>query len=104
MQVVKKDGTKIDVVVGEDENDPVIGITDLLVHLSQTQLDKKGAKVIEGEDLNVITKDITITEASDDNISFVISMGKLSPDSEEEAEPINANGIIEISEVSIIKL
>ena len=66
-----------------------------------------GDKVIvtpkEGEDLNVITKDITITEASDDNISFVISMGKLSPDSEEEAEPINANGIIEISEVSIIK-
>lgn len=52
--VVKKDGTKIDVVVGEDDNDPVIGITDLLVHLSQTQMAKKGDKVVEGEDLNVL--------------------------------------------------
>ncbi|MDD6795806.1 MAG: aminopeptidase [Clostridiaceae bacterium] len=51
--VVKKDGTKIDVVVGEEESDPVLGISDLLVHLSQTQLDKKANRVIEGEDLNV---------------------------------------------------
>ena len=52
--VVKKDGTKIDIVIGEDESDPVVGVSDLLVHLAQTQLEKKGNKVIEGEDLNVL--------------------------------------------------
>ena len=36
--VVKKDGSVIDVVIGEDDNDPVVGITDLLIHLSATQL------------------------------------------------------------------
>lgn len=52
--VVKTDGTVVNVVVGEEENDPVVFISDLLVHLSQTQLEKKGSKVIEGEDLNII--------------------------------------------------
>ena len=52
--VVKKDNTKLDIVIGEDEKDPVVFISDLLIHLSQTQLEKKGAKVIEGEDLNII--------------------------------------------------
>lgn len=52
--VVKKDGTKIDVVIGEDENDPVIGISDLLVHLAADQMAKTGAKVVEGEDLNIL--------------------------------------------------
>ncbi len=50
---VKKDGTVVDVVIGEDENDPVVGISDLLIHLSADQLDKKAAKVIEGENLDV---------------------------------------------------
>ena len=54
MFVVKTDGSVINVVIGEDENDPVVFISDLLVHLSQTQLEKKGAKVVEGEDLNII--------------------------------------------------
>lgn len=52
--VVKKDGTVLKIVIGEEENDPVVFISDLLVHLSQTQLEKKGAKVVEGEDLNII--------------------------------------------------
>jgi len=52
--VVKKDGTKINVVIGEDEKDPVVGISDLLIHLAADQMDKKAAKVIEGEDLNVL--------------------------------------------------
>ena len=52
--VVKKDGTVVNVNIGEDESDPVFGISDLLVHLAADQLDKKGSKVIEGEDLNVI--------------------------------------------------
>ena len=52
--VVKKDGTTVPVVIGEDEDDPVVGISDILVHLSASQLDKKGAVVVEGEDLDVI--------------------------------------------------
>ena len=52
--VVKKDGTKINVVIGEDENDPVVGVSDLLVHLAQKQQEKKGNVVVEGEDLNVL--------------------------------------------------
>lgn len=51
--VAKKDGTVVDVVIGEDDNDPVVGISDLLIHLSADQLDKKAAKVIEGENLDV---------------------------------------------------
>ncbi|WP_312712702.1 aminopeptidase [Proteiniclasticum ruminis] len=52
--VVKKDGTVVDVVVGEEEEDPVVFISDLLIHLSREQLEKKAAKVIEGDDLNII--------------------------------------------------
>ena len=52
--IVKKDGTSVDIVIGEDDSDPVVGISDLLIHLSADQLDKKGAKVVEGEDLNVL--------------------------------------------------
>ncbi len=52
--VVKKDGTKVNIVIGEKDSDPVVGITDLLVHLSAEQMEKKAAKVVEGEDLNVL--------------------------------------------------
>ena len=58
--VVKKDGTKIDVVIGEDDEDPVVGISDLLIHLSQDQLQKKANVVIEGEDLNVLVGSIPL--------------------------------------------
>ena len=51
--IAKNDGTIVDVCIGEDENDPVVGISDLLIHLSADQLDKKAAKVIEGENLDV---------------------------------------------------
>jgi len=52
--VVKKDKTIIDICIGEDENDPVVGVSDLLVHLAGDQMGKKGDKVVEGEDLNVL--------------------------------------------------
>ncbi len=52
--IIKKDGTKVNVVIGEDENDPVIGISDLLIHLSADQMEKKANKIVEGEDLNVL--------------------------------------------------
>lgn len=52
--VVKKDGTKIELSIGEKEDEPVVGITDLLIHLSGKQMEKKASVVIEGEDLNVL--------------------------------------------------
>lgn len=52
--VVKKDGEVIDINIGEDVEDPVFCITDLLIHLSGEQLEKKAAKVIEGEQLDIL--------------------------------------------------
>lgn len=52
--VVKKDGSVVDIVIGEKEEDPVFCISDLLVHLSQKQLEKKAREVIDGEDLNLL--------------------------------------------------
>ena len=52
--VIKKDGTTIEISIGEKETDPVVGVTDLLIHLSAQQLEKKAKVVIEGEDLNVL--------------------------------------------------
>ena len=52
--VYRKDGSVITVTIGEDENDPVVYVSDLLIHLSADQLQKTAAKVIEGEQLNVI--------------------------------------------------
>jgi len=52
--VVKKDGTTVEVNIGEEEDDPVFFISDLLIHLAGEQMEKKAAKVIEGEALDVI--------------------------------------------------
>ena len=52
--VVKKDGTVIRVCIGEKESDPVVGITDLLIHLSQDQMGKKLSEAITGENLDIM--------------------------------------------------
>lgn len=52
--VVKLDGTKVNICIGVDENDPCFCITDLLPHLAQEQAQKKMGKIIEGENLNVL--------------------------------------------------
>ena len=69
--VAKKDGTVVNVVIGEDDSDPVVGISDLLIHLSAEQLQKKAAEAIGGEDLNVIIGGIPLKD--------------------EEKEPVKAN-------------
>lgn len=51
--VCLKDGTHIDVAIGDHEDDEVFVISELLVHLSADQMEKKAAKAVEGEDLNV---------------------------------------------------
>ena len=52
--VAKKDGSIVEINVGENEDDPVFFISDLLVHLSGEQMEKKAAKVVEGEALDLI--------------------------------------------------
>lgn len=56
--IVKKDGAKVVVNIGEKEDDPVFGVSDLLVHLSSEQMEKKASKVIEGENLDVLVGSI----------------------------------------------
>ena len=52
--VVKKDGTVVNVIIGEKDDDPVLAVSDLLIHLAQDQMQKKAGEVIEGEALNLI--------------------------------------------------
>lgn len=52
--VAKKDGTTVRVSIGEKDGEVVFGVSDLLIHLSQDQLEKKGNKVVEGEALNIL--------------------------------------------------
>ncbi len=52
--VFKKDGTRVDICIGEDATDPIVGINDLLIHLSGDQMAKTAAKVIEGENLDLM--------------------------------------------------
>ena len=52
--VVKKDGTRVDICIGEDRNDPVFAITDILPHLGQPQMEKPAPKIIEGENLDLL--------------------------------------------------
>ena len=52
--IVKKDGTVINVNIGEKDEDPVFVITDLLIHLASKQMDKKAAGVVEGENLDLL--------------------------------------------------
>ena len=69
--VCKKDGAVVDINIGDDPKDPVVGVTDLLIHLSADQMAKTLAKAIEGESLD-------------------ITLGSM-PLNEEEKEPVKAN-------------
>lgn len=66
--VVKKSGEKVEINLGEKESDPVFFISDLLVHLSQEQLEKKAAKVIDGEALDVIAASVPLDSEETDAV------------------------------------
>lgn len=57
-RIVKTNGEKIDICIGEDENDPIFTITDLLPHLAQDQMQKKLKDGIDGEDLKLLVGSI----------------------------------------------
>ena len=62
----KKDGSTVTVAIGEEADDPVFYITDLLPHLAQEQMTKTAAKVIEGEDLNLIIGGMPVKTGDED--------------------------------------
>ena len=66
--VAKKDGSVVDIVIGEDEADPVFCVTDLLIHLSQEQMQKNAAKVIDGENLDVLVGSIPLKDNEKDAV------------------------------------
>ncbi len=83
--VVKKDGTIVDINIGEDKNDPILGISDLLVHLSADQLQKKAASVIEGEKLDVTVGSIPLKNDEKDAVKAnILRLLKEKYDIEEE--------------------
>ena len=83
--VVKKDGTVIDICIGEDDNDPVVGVSDLLVHLASDQMGKKGDKVVEGEDLNVLVGSMPLKGEEKDAVKAnILKILKEKYDFEEE--------------------
>ncbi len=83
--VAKKDGTKVAVVIGEDEQDPVVGITDLLPHLAADQMKKDGGKIIEGEDLDVLIGSMPLKDTKKESVkAHVMKLIKEHYDIEED--------------------
>lgn len=83
--VVKKNGDVVNVVIGEDKNDPVVFISDLLIHLAADQLEKKAGKVIEGEALDIIVGSKPLEGEEKDAVKAnVLKLLKKKYDMEEE--------------------
>ena len=83
--VVKKDGTTTIINIGEEEDDPVFFVSDILIHLAQDQMEKKAAKAVEGEALDVIVGSIPLeTEEKNKVVAWVKKILKEEYDIEEE--------------------
>ena len=64
--VAKKDGSVVSVCIGEDADDPVFGVSDLLIHLAGKQMTKNAAEVVEGENLNILVGSRPLSSADED--------------------------------------
>lgn len=83
--VVKKDGSVIDIVIGEKEDDPVFCVTDLLIHLAGEQQEKKANKVIEGENLDILFGSLPLKNEEKEGVKKgVLKLLKEQYDMEEE--------------------
>lgn len=83
--VVKKDGTKVEVNIGEKDIDPVFCVTDLLIHLAGQQMEKNAAKVIEGENLDILVGSIPLEDKEKDAVKEgIIGILKNTYEMEEE--------------------
>ena len=75
--VAKKDGTMVNISIGDKENDPVFGVSDLLIHLAGDQLEKKASKVIEGENLDVLIGSIPADVEEKDKVKETVKANVL---------------------------
>ena len=66
--VVKKSGEVLEIVIGEDESDPVFCVTDLLIHLSQEQMKKDATKVVTGENLDILVGNYPLKENDKESV------------------------------------
>ena len=66
--VVKKDGSSVQIHIGEKEEDPVFCVSDLLIHLAGEQMEKKAGKVIEGENLDLLVGSIPLESEEKDAV------------------------------------
>lgn len=83
--IVKKDGTVVEVAIGEKDTDPVFCISDLLIHLAGEQQEKKASKVIEGEKLDLLFGTIPLAKEEKDAVKKgVLELLKKEYDIEEE--------------------
>ena len=78
--VAKKDGSVVDVVVGEDQSDPVFCITDILPHLGAEQMKRETSKIVMGEDLDVLVGHAPLViDKGDDDLTDEEKEAKKSP-------------------------
>lgn len=83
--VAKKNGEVVDIVIGEEETDPIFCVTDLLIHLAGEQMDKKAAKVVEGEQLDILVGSRPLAKEEKEPVKkMVLSILKKKYDMEEE--------------------
>ena len=67
--IAKKDGSVVEVNIGENDDDPVFCVSDLLIHLAANQMEKKASKVIEGEKLDVLVGSIPLNDEEKEAVS-----------------------------------
>ena len=91
--IVKKDGTTVEVNIGEHEDDPVFFISDLLIHLAGEQMEKKASKVIEGEALDLIVG----------NRPLILKANKDAKDTEKPEKEEKAKETIKAGVLDILK-
>ena len=87
--VAKKDGSVIELAIGEKEDDPVLCISDLLIHLAGKQMEKKATEVVEGETLDVLVGSRPLTGEDGEELknavsAYVLDLLKREYDIEEE--------------------
>lgn len=83
--VIKKDGTKVDIAIGDEKDDPVFGITDLLIHLASNQMRKTADVVVEGEDLDLSFGSIPLKDSEKEAVkNNILKLIKTKYDFEEE--------------------
>lgn len=83
--VCKKDGSVVNVVIGEDPTDPVVGITEILVHLSNDQMKRSASEIVTGEDLDLLVGSVPAKDCEKDPVKkYVLDLLKEKYDIEED--------------------